>query len=70
MDELQEDSTAEGIWTDASTKLVASKLTQYKRVLVLDGASQARGNLDAVFLLPKAPVAMPWVYWGEPVDGA
>lgn len=51
-------------------KLLAFSLTQFERVLVLDSASMPRGNLDSVFLLPKAPLAMPWVYWGKPTGWA
>ncbi|KAI9055188.1 hypothetical protein LZ554_000152 [Drepanopeziza brunnea f. sp. 'monogermtubi'] len=64
VDVLHENGTSQGIWTDAYIKLLAFKLT------VLDGASQPRGNLDAVFLLRKAPLAMPWVFWGDPVGWA
>ncbi|PBP24951.1 glucose N-acetyltransferase [Diplocarpon rosae] len=70
MDELHENKTARGIWTDAYMRLLAFKLTGFKRVLILDSASQPMGNLDSVFLLPKAPLAMPWVFWGEPVGWA
>ncbi|CAL3972011.1 hypothetical protein PZA11_005237 [Diplocarpon coronariae] len=67
MDELHENKTARGIWTDEYMRLLAFKLTDFKRVLILDSASQPKGNLDSVFLLPEAPLAMPWVFWGEPV---
>lgn len=70
MDELHRNGTSQGIWTDSFINLLAFKLTNFARVLVLDTASQPRGNLDSVFLLPKATLAMPWVYWGEPVGWA
>ncbi|CZS93135.1 related to glucose N-acetyltransferase 1-A [Rhynchosporium graminicola] len=65
IDALNEDDSSRAIWTDPYIKLLAFNLTQFSRVLVLDSASQPRGNLDAVFLIPKAVLAMPWVYWGE-----
>ncbi len=69
-DELHENVTSRGIWTDSYIKLLAFSLTQFSRVLVLDSASLPKGNLDSVFLLPEAPLAMPWVYWGEPTGWA
>ncbi|KAL5327210.1 hypothetical protein ACEPPN_004902 [Leptodophora sp. 'Broadleaf-Isolate-01'] len=67
---LHENAMLQGVWTDPYIKLLAFNLTQFDRVLVLDSASQPKGNLDAVFLLPKATLAMPWVYWGEPTGWA
>ncbi|KAL2074131.1 hypothetical protein VTL71DRAFT_7909 [Oculimacula yallundae] len=64
IDTLNENDPSRAIWTDPYIKLLAFNLTQFSRVLVLDSASQLKGNLDAVFLIPKAILAMPWVYWG------
>ncbi|KAK0101441.1 N-acetylglucosaminyltransferase [Cadophora gregata] len=70
IDALKENVADRGRWADQYIKLIAFNLTEFSRVLVLDSASQARGNLDSVFLLPKAKLAMPWVYWGEPTGWA
>lgn len=59
-----------GMWKDSYIKLLAFNMTMYSKVLVLDSASVPLGNLDSVFLLPKAPLAMPWVNWEKPTGYA
>ncbi|KAI9172356.1 glucose N-acetyltransferase [Paramyrothecium foliicola] len=60
--EHREDS-ADEIWADSYTKLLAFTQTQYKRVLALDSDSVVLQIMDELFLLPSAPVAMPRAYW-------
>ncbi|TVY73416.1 Glucose N-acetyltransferase [Lachnellula suecica] len=56
--------TSEGAtWKDSYTKLLAFNQTQYDRVLSLDSDSTVLQNMDELFLLPAAPVAMPRAYW-------
>lgn len=66
VDVLHQNGTKETTWADSYTKLLAFNLTQFNRVLVLDSDSVVLANLDDLFLLQKAPLAMPYVYWGEP----
>lgn len=47
------------------TKLLAFKLTKYKRVLHLDSDITLLQHLDELFLLPKTPIAMPRAYWSD-----
>lgn len=63
---LHQNNTAQETWADSYTKLLAFNLTDFDRVLALDSDSIVRRNLDELFLLPDAPVAMPYIYWGEP----
>ncbi|KAI1794985.1 nucleotide-diphospho-sugar transferase [Ganoderma leucocontextum] len=55
-------------WSDSYTKLLAFNQTQYDRVLALDSDSTLLQNMDELFLLPPAPVAIPRAYWlkGDP----
>ncbi|KAE8452023.1 hypothetical protein EG329_002188 [Mollisiaceae sp. DMI_Dod_QoI] len=64
VDIMHRNGTVQPTWADSYTKLLAFNLTQFDRVLVLDSDSIVLKNLDSVFLLPAAPVAMPHVYWG------
>ena len=66
VDVLHQNNSKESTWADSYTKLLAFNLTQFDRVLALDSDSVVLQNLDDIFLLPKAPLAMPYVYWGEP----
>ena len=50
-------------WAESFTKLLAFNQTEYKRVLNLDSDSTVLQNMDELFLLPSAPVAMPRAYW-------
>jgi alpha-N-acetylglucosamine transferase len=66
IDVLHHNGTIEETWADSYTKLLAFNLTEFDRVLAIDSDSIVLQNLDELFLLPKAPLAMPFVYWGEP----
>jgi lipopolysaccharide biosynthesis glycosyltransferase len=66
VDVLHQNETKETTWADSYTKLLAFNLTQFDRVLALDSDSIILQNLDELFLLQDAPLAMPYVYWGEP----
>jgi alpha-N-acetylglucosamine transferase len=67
---LHQNNTAQETWADSYTKLLAFNLTEFDRVLAIDSDSVVKQNLDELFLLPDAPVAMPLLYWGEPVGWA
>jgi lipopolysaccharide biosynthesis glycosyltransferase len=66
IDVLHQNGTTQETWADSYTKLLAFNLTSFDRVLALDSDSIVLQNLDELFLLPSAPVAMPYVYWGSP----
>lgn len=66
VDVLHHNGTVQATWADSYTKLLAFNLTQSDRVLALDSDSMYLQNLDELFLLPKAPLAMPYVFWGMP----
>ncbi|TVY23487.1 Glucose N-acetyltransferase [Lachnellula hyalina] len=63
---LHQNGTTEKTWADSYTKLLAFNLTDFDRVLAIDSDSVVLQNLDELFLLPEGPLAMPFVYWGEP----
>lgn len=63
---LHQNNSAQSTWADSYTKLLAFNLTEFDRVLSIDSDSIVKANLDELFLLPDAPVAMPYLYWGEP----
>ncbi|KAH6681673.1 nucleotide-diphospho-sugar transferase [Halenospora varia] len=65
---LHQNHTSQATWADSYTKLLAFNLTSYSRVLTLDSDSVVLQNLDELFLLPSAPLAMPYVYWGQPTN--
>lgn len=50
-------------WADSFTKLLAFNQTQYDRVLSIDSDSLLLKDMDELFLMPPAPVAMPRAYW-------
>lgn len=52
-------------WDTSITKLRAFELTEYERVLHLDSDISLYQHLDELFLLPKAPIAMPRAYWTD-----
>lgn len=56
---------SESNWDASITKLRAFELTPYKRVMHLDADMTILRNLDHLFLLPSAPVAMPRAYWAD-----
>jgi alpha-N-acetylglucosamine transferase len=64
VDVLHQNHTAQATWADSYTKLLAFNLTEYSRVLAIDSDSVVLKNLDDLFLMPSAPLAMPYVYWG------
>ena len=50
-------------WAESFTKLLAFNQTQYKRVLHLDSDATVLQNMDDLFHMPQAAVAMPRAYW-------
>ena len=50
----------------AGMKYLAWGLTSYDRVISLDSGATVRKNLDGLFLIPKAPVALVRAYWELP----
>lgn len=67
---LHQNHTDRAIWSDSYTKLLAFNLTQYDRVLYLDSDALYIQNMDELFLLPSAPVAMPYTHFGSPTNWA
>ncbi|KAK2048061.1 glucose N-acetyltransferase [Colletotrichum somersetense] len=63
---VQHRESIDPTWADSLTKLLAFNQTQYERVLSLDSDSTLLQNVDELFLLPPAPVAMPLAYWLYP----
>ena len=63
---LHQNRTTQETCADSYTKLLAFNLTSLDRVLTIDTNSVVLQNLDELFLLQPAPVAMPYVYWGSP----
>lgn len=57
--------TAEWIWDETVTKLMAFSLEYYDRVVVLDSDVTLLDSLDELFLLPSTPMAMPRAYWTD-----
>ena len=53
-------------WNVSFTKFMAWDQTQYDRILHLDSDVTVLKNLDELFMLPKAPVAMLRAYWKLP----
>jgi alpha-N-acetylglucosamine transferase len=71
VDALNTNNTSPLQWTNSAyTKLLAFNLTSFSRVLVLDPASKVLQNMDEPFLLPRAPIAMPYIYFGDPTGWA
>ncbi|KAF7937172.1 uncharacterized protein EAE98_001486 [Botrytis deweyae] len=70
VDVLHQNHTEQTTWAGSYTKLLAFNLTQYDRVLHLDSDANYIRNMDELFLLPSAPVAMPYTYFGPPTDWA
>lgn len=56
---------SESSWDTSITKLVAFDLIYYDRVLHLDSDITLLRNLDHLFRLPPAPIAMPRAYWSD-----
>ncbi|OKL62651.1 Glucose N-acetyltransferase 1 [Talaromyces atroroseus] len=53
-------------WDSSITKLWAFRETTYNRILQIDSDVLVLQNLDELFFLPSAPVAMPRAYWNYP----
>ena len=51
------------VWAQSLTKLQLFGLTQYKRLIYMDADGLVLRNMDHLFSLPDAPVAMPRAYW-------
>lgn len=68
LDALVPDTTGENIWTGPNTKLLGYNLTEFDRIVTLDAGSVVKYNLDELFLIPATPLAMPYIYWGQPED--
>lgn len=52
-------------WDSSVAKLIAFGETQYRRILHIDSDVTIYKDLDELFLLPSARVAMPRAYWSE-----
>jgi hypothetical protein len=50
-------------WTETFVKLLVFNQTGYDRVISLDSDAAVLKNMDELFLLPRATVAMPRAYW-------
>jgi len=50
-------------WAQTWNKFWVFKLTEYRRVVHLDADTYVLKNLDNLFLLPEAELAMPRAYW-------
>jgi hypothetical protein len=61
--ELKHRESADAVWAESYTKLLAFDQTNYWRVIALDSDSVVLQNMDELFLLPSAPIAMPRAYW-------
>lgn len=53
-------------WDTSISKLLAFGETQYDRIIHLDSDVTVLQNMDELFFLPKAKVAMPRAYWELP----
>ena len=53
----------EPTWAESLTKLKIFELTQYSRLLYFDVDGLVMRNMNHLFRLPAAPVAMPRAYW-------
>lgn len=65
LDALVLDTTEENIWAGPYTKFLGFNLTEFNRVVAIAAGSVVKYNLDELFLIPAAPIAMPHVYWGS-----
>lgn len=59
------DDYNDGAWDTSVTKLLAFGETQYDRILHIDSDVTVLQNMDELFFLPSAPVAMTRAYWSE-----
>lgn len=58
-------SSTEETWGDSLTKLRIFQLTEYERIVYFDCDALVLKNMDVLFRLPSAPVAMPRAYWAN-----
>ncbi|KAL9131335.1 MAG: hypothetical protein Q9217_000714 [Psora testacea] len=58
--------TDDDAWNGSFTKFMTWRQTEYDRVLHLDSDVTVLKNLDELFVLPSAPVAMLRAYWQLP----
>lgn len=65
LDSLVLDTNGVNIWSGSYTNLLGFNLTEFKRVVIIATGSVVKYNLDELFLLPAAPISMPYIYWGE-----
>ena len=63
------DKKATSGWDVSITKLRAFELDEYERVIHLDSDITLLQNLDELFSLPRAPIAMPRAYWSDVPPG-
>ncbi|KAH8695268.1 alphaN-acetylglucosamine transferase [Talaromyces proteolyticus] len=63
IDRLHESLEDQSTWDSSITKLWAFRETTYRRILQIDSDVLILQNLDELFFLPSAPVAMPRAYW-------
>jgi hypothetical protein len=59
------EKTGDETWDRSVAKLMAFGETQYRRILHIDSDVTLYKNLDDLFLLPSAKVAMPRAYWSD-----
>lgn len=55
-------------WTNVYVKMGAFNMTEYDRVITLDSDGVILQSLDELFLLQSTPMALPYVYWGDPLN--
>ncbi|KAF2144950.1 glycosyltransferase family 8 protein [Aplosporella prunicola CBS 121167] len=65
---VQRSSGQDATWMDSFTKLLAFNQTQYERVIILDSDATLLQNMDELFFLPPAPIAIPRAYWLDPKE--
>lgn len=53
-------------WNTSTAKLLAFGQTHFDRIIHLDSDMTVLNNMDELFFLPPAPVAMPRAYWEFP----
>ncbi|KAL9090453.1 MAG: hypothetical protein Q9159_001983 [Coniocarpon cinnabarinum] len=60
---LRKKGIADSTWAESYTKLLAFNQTEFTRVLNLDSDATLLQDMDELFFIPGAPVAMPRAYW-------
>jgi hypothetical protein len=59
------DKSTHKVFAGPFQKFLAFNLTQYDQVIVLDTDSIVYKSTDELFELPPAPLALPYVFWGD-----